>query len=195
MPPRKFRIVPPEAAEEGKDPILEFIRKAGSIYSYGVLPDSTEEESPEEVHAEMVRVFLAVALKVAPDGAGRGQRVSHKLLQAATGLKIRPGDLTYGKAATRTYRTAFIGLLAHLRGIKDMIADLERLCWIGAQMSHDPRIANAERVRKGGGRRNKYRRRQYLRDGKAPPINVYLPQRLISLRDPRSKDSRKPEIE
>lgn len=180
MAPRRFRYEP--IPESERDPLLDMIRRVGSEYTYGVLPDGSGLETPEEVYARMVEAFIEVAQKVAPSAANKNGGISHKLLMACTGMAVRPGDLSYGKASTWSYRMAFVGLLAHLRGVKDTISDLEKLCLMGAQLAHDPRIAGVKRLEgKNLGVRDKFKRRKRIREGKQPKHSVYLPIRLVGL--------------
>lgn len=145
----------------------------------GYLEDSDGSETETEMWTALVEGFHDVARKLLPVSSSGNLKRSG--LKAVSNLRD-PGSLIKGTASCLQYRLALMALIAHVRGIKDTLADNEKQIMDLLQIAHDPRIARARSYGNGSGKRVALHRRRSrgIRVRKAP-VKVMLPARMVKL--------------
>jgi hypothetical protein len=133
-----------KAPDFSSDPVLAFIKRMSSSYTYGYLPDGSKLEDPATMRKDLAERTQALL-----DILGH----SHARKLAGTYPKPMLDRLAAGKRGAGHHRhpvTAtreiLLALLRFTRGVHDYLNDCEREIWVLLQLTHDPRVANMRRT-------------------------------------------------
>lgn len=158
------------------DPVSAYIKEHGHAYTFGLMPDG----DPMRPATGMLTYLL--------DGCERIRKALQPRGATTLGIvKQVQSEITPKTHITLRKRMELIAYVAHIRGIKDQLNDLERECWVLMQVSHDPRIGRTHAYRDLGTENanspsgRKVARHEARKSGKPRKPRVFMNPREVDL--------------